>query len=566
MITLESVTKIYPNPKLGRSIVALGGCDLEIKSESFVSIIGPSGSGKSTLMRLIQGLEKPSSGKINVLSQDIDLMSPEELYDFRLKNIGFINQLPTYNLFSDLTVERNLILPSLLFGKPLEESKKRAQEVLEKLDIHQLSQRKARLLSMGESMRVSLALSLVNSPPIILADEPTGQLDTKNSQIVMEMLKKVNEEDKTTIIVVSHDPSYFSYVSESFFIYNGRLGAVYTQDDFQETNQEEREREGKPKIEFFISHIDKYSYLFLPNQIRDLLSLEKKLKFVIDRSARKIFLENPDKADNFGLDEKLQDIDIPPFQKPKTDSEDQMVVQCTNLAKYYYSPSKELIFQDISFEISTGELVFLIGPSGTGKTTLLNLLSGMDLNFTGEVKILGEVVSPSNQATIEKLRSDMLYYSSQYINLYPSMSLMENINYFTQKIPRKQDFYDRDFLLHYLSLFDIRNQLVQNYSQGERKRASIILGFLVAPRLLLMDEPTANLDVINRSKVLKLLVEYPMASNASVLVVTHDLLSIIPNSRIIRIEDKKITSDGFATNEYCKKIKDNYLSKKQVKL
>ncbi len=562
MINLEAVTKIYPNPELGRSIVALSGCDLDVKSGSFVSIIGPSGAGKSTLMRMISGLEQPTSGKVNVLSQDIDLMSKKELYNFRLQKIGFLNQIPHYNLFPDLTVERNLMVPTRLIGRSLEESKKQVDEILEKMEIKHLSLRRAKQLSMGESMRVSLAISLVNSPPILLADEPTGQLDKKNSKIILDLLKKINQEEKTTVIVVSHDPIYFSVVSESFLIFNGRLGAIYAQEDLPEVSEKD-----KPfTSEMFVSHIDSFSYLFLPNQIKDLLSLKKKVKFIVDHTTKKIYLENPESPESFEVKE-ISQIEIPKYQPRKRNKSEISILECKNLTKFYYSPSKELILQNIDFQLYPGELVFLIGPSGTGKTTLLNLISGIDLDFTGYINILGEEIRPSNLSLIEKLRSQLVYYSSQYINLYPSMNLIENINYFsTNKKEEHQNFYSLNYLLQYLSLDDIKNQLVENYSQGEKKRASILLGLLLSPKIMLIDEPTANLDELNKRKIINLLTEYVMSTNASVLAVTHDLLSIIPNSRIIEIENNRITKDLIATHKYCAKLKEQYLSKKIVKI
>ncbi len=562
MINLEAITKIYPKPELGRSIVALGGCDLDIKSGSFVSIIGPSGAGKSTLMRIISGLEQPTSGKVNVLSHDVDLMSKKELYDFRLQNIGFLNQIPHYNLFPELTVERNLMVPTRLLGKSLEESKKQVDEILEQMEIKHLALRKAKLLSMGESMRVSLAISLTNSPSILLADEPTGQLDKKNTKIILDLLKKINQEEKTTIVVVSHDPNYFSVVSESFLIFNGRLGAIYTQENFPE----ESEDKDKPVAsETFVSHIDSYSYLFLPNQIKELLSLNKKVKFIVNHESKKIYLENPESPESFAGKEISQHVKIPQYQPRKRDKKETSILECTDLTKFYYSPRKELILQNLNLQIYPGELVFLIGPSGTGKTTLLNLVSGIDRDFIGSIRILGEEILSSNFTAIDKLRSHSVYYSSQYINLYPSMTLIENINYFTVNKKSKQSFYDTNHLLQYLSLDDIKNQLVENYSQGEKKRATMLLGLVLSPRIMLIDEPTANLDELNKRKIISLFVEYVMGTNASVLAVTHDLLSVIPNSRILEIEDNKIGKDMIATTEFCNKLKEQYLSKKDVK-
>ncbi len=566
MIKLEAITKIYPNPKLGRSIVALSGCDLAVEESSFVSIIGPSGAGKSTLLRILSGLEQPTSGKVNVLSQDIDLLTPKKLYQFRLQNIGFLNQMPHYNLFPELSVEQNLLIPLRLLGESREKGKKVVEDALERMEIKHLSQHRAKQLSMGESMRVSLAVALITNPPILLADEPTGQLDKKNTQVILELLKAINQQEGTTILVVSHDPVYFSVVSESFLIFNGRLGAVYTQEDLNEHLLEgEQEKENQTK-EIFVSHIDSFSYLFLPNRIKELLALDKKVKFVIDYEIKKVFLENPQGSEAFKEVEHPQFVKISGFHPKKHKKGVTPILACKNLQKWYHSPNDQLILDGINLQLLPSELVFLIGPSGSGKTTFLNILSGMDLDFNGSLELFGKAISSSNQSLVEKVRAQKMYYLSQYVNLYPSMTLDENLNYFlnVHKTQKERAFYEKDFLLHFLTLDEITDQDVAKFSLGERKRASFLLGLLQAPEILLLDEPTANLDEMNKHKVMSLLVDYIMGTGASAIVVTHDLLSLIPNSRVIMLENGKIARERIATKEFCTKIKDQFLSKKRI--
>ncbi|MHA1865781.1 MAG: ATP-binding cassette domain-containing protein [Candidatus Heimdallarchaeaceae archaeon] len=561
MINIESVTKIYPNPQNVRSTVALRGCDLIINQGDFVSIIGPSGAGKSTLMRLIGGLELPTSGKVNVLGQDIDLMNNKQRCEFRKNNIGFINQLPQFNLFPDLTVIRNLMVPNILSGVSFEEAKKIAIETLEELEIKNLSSKRTGFLSMGEAMRVSLCMALVRTPKMLLADEPTGQLDYHNSRILLDLLKKINEEYKTTIVVVSHDPVYFSVVSKSFLIFNGRLGGIFTKKDLIDLEKE------SPREEF-ISHIDSHSYIFLPSQVRTFLALKDKVKYVIDRSTNEVFIENPDSKVQVKSEKKISKLpETPIFLQERVDKSTSPIIETKDLTKYYQFP-KELIFQSVNLRVYPRELIFLVGPSGVGKTTFLNIVSGIDLDFSGSVKVLGKNFCHSNLSNIEKLRSHSLYYSSQYINLYPSKTLTQNIVLFSSKkeFQRKRGIYDLEFLLNYLSLADIQHQPVETYSQGERKRASILLGLLSEPKLMLLDEPTANLDELNKRKVMKLIAEYVMSSNTTAIIVTHDLLSIVPNSTIIEFRDKNISKRKIITPEIYKKLKDSYLDKKIEKI
>ncbi|MHA1305087.1 MAG: ATP-binding cassette domain-containing protein, partial [Candidatus Heimdallarchaeaceae archaeon] len=409
-------------------------------------------------------------------------------------------------------------------------------------------------------MRVSLCMALVRTPKMLLADEPTGQLDYYNSRILLDLLKKINEEYKTTIVVVSHDPVYFSVVSKSFLIFNGRLGGIFTKQDFIDLEKE------SPKEEF-ISHIDSHSYIFLPSQVRNFLALKNKVKYVIDQSTNKVFIKNPDPEAQVKSENKISILpETPIFLQERVDKSTSPIIETKDLTKYYQFPKEEMIFQSINLRVYPRELVFLVGPSGVGKTTFLNILSGIDLDFSGSVKILGENLCYSNLSYIEKLRSHSLYYSSQYVNLYPSKTLAQNIALFSPKreFPRKKGIYVN--LLNYLSLADIQHQSVETYSQGERKRASILLGLLLEPKLLLLDEPTANLDELNKRKVMKLITEYVMNFNTTAIIVTHDLLSIVPNSTIIEFRDKTITKRKIITPEIYKKLKKSYLDKKIEKI
>ncbi|MEA2070092.1 MAG: ATP-binding cassette domain-containing protein [Asgard group archaeon] len=183
------------------------------------------------------------------------------------------------------------------------------------------------------------------------------------------------------------------------------------------------------------------------------------------------------------------------------------------------------------------------------------------------VSKLGEEITRSNNNTIEKLRTTSVYFSSQYINLYPTMSLQENIEYFSGgKLKQEDTVFEREYLLQYLKLDDIKNNLVESYSQGERKRASILLGLLLSPKLLLIDEPIAYLDELNQVKVISLLADYVMSTQSSVVLVSHDLLTILPNSRVLEIKNNKIVNDIIATKDYCEDLKEQFLSKKSIEI
>jgi len=219
IIKLENVWKVYYLGKV--EVFALRGIDLEIKKGTFLSIIGPSGSGKSTLLNIIGCLDFPTKGKVFLDGKDIQKLSPDELARIRGKKIGFVFQ--QFNLLPNLTAIENVALPMVFQGVKEKERLERARELLELVGLKERIFHKPQELSGGEQQRVAIARALANDPEIIIADEPTGNLDSKSGKMVMEILTKLHKEQKRTILVVTHDPQIASYSEEILRIQDGKI-------------------------------------------------------------------------------------------------------------------------------------------------------------------------------------------------------------------------------------------------------------------------------------------------------------------------------------------------------
>ena len=201
ILKTENLTKIY---KIGKmEVPALRGVSLEIKTGEFVAIMGPSGCGKSTLLHLLGGLLSPTSGRILIADEDLSKVSDAQRTDIRRRKIGFVFQ--RFNLFPTLTAEGNLKLAEKIHSGNGGDATRR-REVLRLLKLENKMNHKPLELSGGEQQRVALARAVVNNPAIILADEPTGNLDTENSQIVLDMFSELNEKFNQTIIMITHNP------------------------------------------------------------------------------------------------------------------------------------------------------------------------------------------------------------------------------------------------------------------------------------------------------------------------------------------------------------------------
>ncbi len=221
MIKLSHVAKSY---KIDDETVftALYDATISIKQGELVSIIGPSGSGKSTLMHIIGLLDKPTSGTILIDDKDISTLSDDELSSLRHIFVGFVFQ--QFNLINKLTILENVMLPTVYTRKPLSfDAKARAMELLKYLGIDSKADSYPNKISGGQQQRVAIARALIMKPQLILADEPTGNLDTKTGKEILSLLKELNKKDGITVILVTHDPSVADQANRTIKIQDGKI-------------------------------------------------------------------------------------------------------------------------------------------------------------------------------------------------------------------------------------------------------------------------------------------------------------------------------------------------------
>jgi putative ABC transport system ATP-binding protein len=219
VVRTESLTKVYGDA--AHLVYAVNGVDLAVEESEFLAIMGPSGSGKSTLLYLIGGLERPTSGTVRLCESDLSTLDDDALSRLRRTELGFIFQF--FNLIPVLTAHENVAMPLILDGVPRAEALKRADEALAKVGLADRSTHRPAELSGGEQQRVALARALVANPALILADEPTGNLDSKSSDEVVQQLRRVTDDLGRTIIVVTHDPRVAAYADRIVFLKDGQI-------------------------------------------------------------------------------------------------------------------------------------------------------------------------------------------------------------------------------------------------------------------------------------------------------------------------------------------------------
>lgn len=218
MIKLENISKIFHSEEF--DTVALGGVNLEVKEGEFVAIMGPSGCGKSTLLNILGLIDTPTEGTYMLNGKDVSQLAESERTDIRKGFMGFVFQ--SFNLIDELNVNENTELPLLYTGVPSKERKQRTLEVLRRLNMSQRGKHFPSQLSGGQQQRVAIARAIIGKPKLILADEPTGNLDSKNGLEVMELLSQLNSEG-TTIVMVTHSQHDATYANRIINLFDGQV-------------------------------------------------------------------------------------------------------------------------------------------------------------------------------------------------------------------------------------------------------------------------------------------------------------------------------------------------------
>ncbi|MBE1554984.1 ABC transporter ATP-binding protein [Sporosarcina limicola] len=230
IVELTEVTKIYEGKVMYR---ALNRLDFEVEEGEFVAVMGPSGSGKTTLLNLVSTIDVPTYGRLMINGIEPEVLKQNELALFRRRNLGFVFQ--DINLLRMLTVEENLVLPLTLDGLPVKEMEKRVTELANQLNLKHILDRRPDELSGGQAQRTAIGRALIHKPKIILADEPTGNLDSKSAKDVLELLSQINRTERTTVIMVTHDPIAASYCDRVLFIKDGEFFNEIYKDERRQT-------------------------------------------------------------------------------------------------------------------------------------------------------------------------------------------------------------------------------------------------------------------------------------------------------------------------------------------
>lgn len=552
-VEAENVVRIYRHKFDGSKISALQGCDLLVSKGEVLALIGPSGAGKSTLLRLIAGIEQPSSGRISIGGISIQDWDSTRRREFRRKFIGTFSQHARDNLDPDMRVHEVIEWELINADWKMDEISPRVTKVLQRLNIDKLRNSYCKNLSAGEAMRVSLAKAIAKKPFVVLADEPSGQLDTENMNLLFNLMKEAAKEG-TAIVVATHDTRFQALADRSVMILDGKLASEEESIDLLQQHLDlDKLREQGSLTRTVI--VDSTKHVRLPSPVIHALELNRKARIVIDFQTGKVHLEKHPEDEKFIFEVETKEPENT-FSRKNIGTEP--VITFEDIHKSYNGKTKVDVIENLNLEIQQGEFVVLLGPSGVGKTTLIGMISGIEKPTRGNLTVKGHNLNKMSVGSLGVFRKENISLLTQNYILHPYLTVEENIGLSYKMMNRKVARERITEVLERLEMTRYTNVYPGELSGGQKQRVAFTSAF-VKPNydLFLLDEPTANLDSILARKVMNMLTDLA-ETGKTILLATHDLTMVRPGYRVLRIKDKKIYEDVIATEQYCEDLKNEY--------
>jgi ABC-type lipoprotein export system ATPase subunit len=464
------------------SAVALQGLSMKVESGEIVVVFGPSGSGKSTLLRILARLDMPSAGTVTVFGEDLRELRRASLRDYRSRVLGYLDQHYSVALALELSARELVALQPALLGLAVDARTRRADELLERVGLGDRRDAYPDELSGGEQQRVALAAAIAHRPKLLIADEPTGELDATNAQNAYALIRELAREEELTAVVVSHDPQSASIADRVLHIRDGRVSA-----------ESVSERGHAEEIV-----LARGGWLRLPEELLRVSGISGRASARVDDGGIVI---SPTTVPERKPEARAPRVAARPGE---------LVAELRGVTKGY---GRRRVLDGIAASFHGGSLTAVIGRSGSGKTTLLHLLAGLDAADEGDVVVLG-------RAPDERMRRSEIALVAQDAQLIPFLSARENVELVLEL--RGADRRAAREALEAVGLGELVDERVSRLSTGERERVALARAIAARPKLLLADEPTARLDEANARTIGALFATLAAETGTAVVCATHD--------------------------------------------
>ncbi len=481
---------------------ALQGLTLDVRPGEVVVCLGPSGSGKSTLLRVLAGLEAPSAGTAAVLGHDLGRLAPRRRAALRRDLLGLVDQHAEHALAPDLDLEAAVGLPLALRGARAREARARARALLERVGLADRLDALPAELSGGERQRASVCAALAHRPPLLLADEPTGELDAAGARTVLALIAQLAREHGAAVLLVTHDPLAAGIADRTVHVRDGRVS-------------DEDTGGGRTVV------VDRGGWLRVPGALLAGAGIEGRAR--LRRDGPRVVLE-PAPAAPGGAPPRADGIPGPPARRLPQATDGGIPAALAGVAKAY-GPRIVLAGTDAAFAPGTATAV--TGRSGSGKTTLLRILAGLERPDAGTVRIGSSRLDELDREARAVLRARDVAMVGQGTGLLGHLTALEHL----PGDPARAAAW-----LHLLGLDERARQPVGRLSAGERQRVAIARALASGRGLLLLDEPSSRLDEANAAAVGALLAAAAREHGRTVVCATHDPLVSDQADRILALD------------------------------
>jgi ABC-type lipoprotein export system ATPase subunit len=504
-VELRDVFRVYPAPEGG--VVALQGLTLEIREGEVCVILGPSGSGKSTLLRLLAALDSPTAGTVRVLGRDLVRLGRRARADYRSEMLGYADQHYWQALASELGLRELVSVQLGLAGVPRQVRYGRAGELLERVGLLDRAEAHPRELSGGEQQRVAICSALAHRPRLLLADEPTGELDATNARLVYEAIADLARGAGTTTVLVSHDPESASVADRIVRVRDGRV------------SEEAALADGGDETIV----VGRGGWLRLSEELLRRTGIHARATVRLHEDG--LVLQPAPGADSIDPDDDEEALP----ERTAGGGVAGVAAEAVGLSRTYgEGPTATTALVELDAAFRAGRLTAVTGPSGSGKTTLLRLLAGLDMPSSGEARVLGQAVSALDREARARFRAGHVALVSQETGLVPFLTAAENVQLglSLRGVDTGEAEERAAESLAAVDLAGATGRRVSDLSSGQGERVAVARAIAARPALLLADEPTARLDQANALAVTRLLLALSRETGAAVVCATHDPLLI----------------------------------------
>jgi ABC-type lipoprotein export system ATPase subunit len=502
LVEIRDLFRVYGSAEGG--VAALQGLTMTVQQGELCVVLGPSGSGKSTLLRIVAGFDRPSAGSVTVAGTDVAMLGRWQAAGFRSRSIGYADQHYWRALAGELTARELVGVQLGLAGESRSRREARADELLARVGLESRRDAHPRELSGGEQQRIAICAALAGRPHLLIADEPTGELDAATAREVLDLIAELTREEGGTALVVSHDPASADRADRVVHVRDGRVSD---------------ERVAGSADGAIV--VGRGGWLRLPEDLLRSAGIGRHASAHLRGADLVVSASGEDPA----VEEPSVPITQTSIAQPSRSEAARVTGTQTIEARRVTRRFGDVApIEGLDASFTAGTVTAVTGPSGSGKTTLLHLLAGLDLPDEGDVLVDGVSLSSLDRTGRAELRRRSVAFVGQTVGLVPFLGARENAEIALEL--RGLPLNAAAEAIAAVGLEEHAERPVSELSAGQRERAALARALAAKPLAIIADEPTSRLDAANSLALGTLLADVARSFGTTVICATHDPLLI----------------------------------------